>query len=42
MSYEEYQACSMVMAVCQNMVQKTITDTAEEAGITDALKNMNV
>lgn len=32
----------MVMAVCQNMVQKTITDAVRKAGIpaTDALKDM--
>lgn len=43
MSAEEYKACSMVMAVCQNMVQKSITDAAKVAGIeaADALKNMN-
>ena len=43
MSVEDYKACSMVMAVCQNMVQKSITEAAKTAGIaaTDALKNMN-
>ncbi len=43
MSQEDYKSCSMVMAVCQNMVQKSITDAARKAGIgaADALKNMN-
>jgi hypothetical protein len=43
MSAEDYKACSMVMAVCQNMVQKSITDAAKAAGIeaADALNNMN-
>lgn len=43
MSVEDYKACAIVMAVCQNMVQKSITDAAKVAGIeaTDALKNMN-
>lgn len=43
MSVEDYKACSMIMAVCQNMVQKTLTDAAREAGVpaTDALKDMN-
>ncbi len=42
MSAEDYKACAMVMAVCQNMVQKSITDAAKAAGIeaADALKNM--
>lgn len=43
MTADDYKACSMVMAVCQNMVQKTLTDAAQAAGIpaADALKNMN-
>ncbi|HVI07294.1 MAG TPA: hypothetical protein VND65_03265 [Candidatus Binatia bacterium] len=43
MSVEDYKACSMLMAVCQNMVQKSLTDAASRAGIepADALKNMN-
>ncbi len=43
MSTEDYKACSMVMAVCQNMVQKSLTDAAKIAGISaaDALKDMN-
>lgn len=42
MSAEDYKACAMVMGVCQNMVQKSITDAAKNAGIeaADALKNM--
>jgi hypothetical protein len=42
MSAEDYKACAMVMAVCQNMVQKSITDAAKAAGVeaADALKNM--
>ncbi|WP_020476487.1 hypothetical protein [Zavarzinella formosa] len=43
MTPADYKACAMVMAVCQNMVQKSITDAAKVAGIeaADALKNMN-
>ena len=43
MSADDYKACSMIMAVCQNMVQKSITDAAKTAGVeaADALKNMN-
>ncbi|QTF91493.1 hypothetical protein, partial [Halomonas sp. BM-2019] len=43
MSVEDYKACAMVMSVCQNMVQKSITDAAKTAGVkaADALKNMN-
>lgn len=42
MSEEDYKACSMVMAVCQNMVQKTITDAAKKKGVpvSKALQNM--
>jgi hypothetical protein len=43
MTESDYKACSMVMAVCQNMVQKTLTDAAKAAGVapSDALKDMN-
>jgi hypothetical protein len=43
MTVEDYKACSMIMAVCQNMVQKSITDAAHRKNIpaADALKNMN-
>ena len=43
MSVEDYKACAMVMSVCQNMVQKSITDAATVAGVeaSNALKNMN-
>lgn len=43
MSVEDYKACAMIMSVCQNMVQKSITDAAKVAGIAagDALKNMD-
>ena len=43
MSGEDYKACSMIMAVCMNMIQKTLTDAAKTAGVeaADALKNMN-
>jgi hypothetical protein len=43
MSQEDYEACALVMSVCQNMVQKSITDAASKAGVdqTNALKNMN-
>lgn len=43
MSVADYKACSMVMAVCQNMVQKSITEAAKTAGVeaADALKSMN-
>lgn len=43
MSAADYKACSMVMSVCQNMIQKTISDAASEAHIEAAvaLKNMN-
>ncbi len=42
MTEDDYKACSMVMAVCQNMVQKSLTDAAKKAGVdaTEALKNM--
>lgn len=41
MSNEEYMACSMMIAVCKNMIQKSITDAAEKNGVSvsDALKN---
>lgn len=43
MTADDYKACSMVMAVCQNMVQKSLTDAATAAGVSaaDALKNMD-
>ena len=43
MSVEDYKACAMLMAVCQNMVQKSLTDAAAVAGVeaSKALKNMN-
>ena len=43
MSVDDYKACSFVMAVCQNMVQKNLTDAAQVAGIDPAvaLKDMN-
>ena len=43
MSLEDYQKCSLIMAVCTNMVQQTISNAAIDAGvpIADALKNMN-
>ncbi len=43
MSVDDYKKCSMIVAVCQNMVQKMLTDAAKAAGVqpTDALKNMN-
>lgn len=38
-----YKKCSTIMAVCVNMVQKMLTDAANEAGIkpSDALKNID-
>jgi hypothetical protein len=43
MSVEDYKKCSMIMAVCQNMVQKSLTDAAKAAGIPadEALKNLS-
>lgn len=43
MSLSDFRACSMVMAVCQNMIQKTISDAALANGVEAAvaLKNMN-
>ncbi|AXV84529.1 hypothetical protein [Ralstonia solanacearum] len=43
MSEQDYKACSMVMAICQNMVQKSLTDAARDAGVEPAvaLKDMN-
>jgi hypothetical protein len=43
MSPEDYQKCSLIMAVCTNMVQQTISNAAIDAGvpIADALKNMD-
>lgn len=38
-----YKKCSTIMAVCVNLVQKMLTDAANEAGIkpSDALKNID-
>lgn len=43
MSLSDFRACSMVMTVCQNMIQKTISDVALANGVEAAvaLKNMN-
>ena len=43
MSAEDYKACSMVMGVCLNMVQKSITDQAAKVGVPadEALKKMD-
>lgn len=43
MSKEDYEKCSMIMAVCQNMVQQTISNAALDAGIqvSDAIRNMD-
>lgn len=43
MSASDYKACSMVMAVCQNMVQKSIINAAKAAAIEPAvaLKSLN-
>lgn len=43
MSLSDFRACSMVMNVCQNMIQKTISDAALASGVEAAvaLKNMN-
>lgn len=43
MSDEDYKACSMILNVCQNMIQKTITDAAEQTGIkpAEAIKSMD-
>lgn len=43
MTLSDYKACSTIMAVCQNMIQKTIADAARVAGVETALalKNMN-
>jgi hypothetical protein len=42
MTASDYKACSTVMSICQNMVQKTITEAAKKNGVdaTVALKNM--
>lgn len=41
MSDEDYKACSLIVNVCRNMIQKTITDIAETNNIplSEALKN---
>lgn len=43
MSKSDYQACSLVMTVCQNMIQKMISDAASKSGtdLSKALKNMD-
>lgn len=43
MSKSDYQACSLVMTVCQNMIQKMISDAASKSGIevSKAIKNMD-
>ncbi len=43
MSLSDFRACSMVMTVCQNMIQKTISNAALANGVEAAvaLKNMN-
>ncbi len=43
MSVQDYEKCSLIMAVCTNMVQQTISNAAISAGIpiSDALKNMD-
>ncbi|GIL48990.1 hypothetical protein Vafri_5484 [Volvox africanus] len=43
MSEEDFNACSQVMSLCQNIVQKTLTQAAKANNIpvAEALKNMN-
>lgn len=43
MTAEDYEKCSLIMAVCTNMVQQTISNAAieEDVSIADALKNMD-
>ncbi|MEN6411728.1 MAG: hypothetical protein ABFC84_03055 [Veillonellales bacterium] len=43
MDMDTYKKCSMIMSVCVNMVQKQVTDAAQEAGVApaDALKNID-
>lgn len=43
MTREDYEKCSMIMAVCTNMVQQTIANAAVESGIqvSEAIKNMD-
>lgn len=43
MTIQDYEKCSLIMAVCTNMVQQTISNAAIAAGvpISDALKNMD-
>lgn len=40
---KDYEKCSMIMAVCTNMVQQTIANAAIESGIqvSEAIKNMD-
>ncbi len=43
MTRADYEKCSIIMAVCTNMVQQTIANAALESGIqvTEAIKNMD-
>lgn len=43
MSKEDYEKCSLIMAVCTNMVQQTISNAALDAGlqVSEAIKNMD-
>lgn len=43
MSEEDFKACSLVMSLCQNIVQKTLTEAAKVNNIpvAEALRNMD-
>nr|YP_009472409.1 hypothetical protein [Bryopsis sp. HV04063]ARO74117.1 hypothetical protein [Bryopsis sp. HV04063] len=43
MSVEDYKTCSLVMSICQNMVQQQIITSAQEIGIKSSktLQNMD-
>lgn len=43
MTEDDYKKCSLIMAVCTNMVQQTITNAALDSGVqvADAIRNMN-
>lgn len=43
MTKEDYEKCSLIMAVCTNMVQQTISNAALDAGlqVSEAIKNMD-
>lgn len=43
MSKSDYEKCSLIMAVCTNMVQQTISNAAIDAGVSvaEAIKNMD-